>query len=207
MPIEQDVDRVVKQPWVTWSLAALITVVSVAAFFDLKNVVFDFGLIPAKAARYGGLTFITSFFLHGGIFHLLGNLYFLMVFGDNVEEWLGRRRYVLLLICASLAGDMLHVLYESGSEIPCIGASGGISGVIVFYALRFPRARLGFLIRIYLWFKWIRMPAYAMLVIWFAMQLFGAWTQIAGISNVSSLAHIGGAAVGFIFWLVMRKAA
>ena len=205
MPIEQDYNQTSQTPLITWSLALLITIISTIAFFNLEGVVQGFGLIPANFLRYAGLTLLSSFFLHGGIFHLIGNMYFLLVFGDNVESWLGKWRYILLLLCATLAGDIIHIIGDPSSTMPCIGASGGISGIITFYALTFPRVRLGFLVHFYLYFRWIQMPAYALFIIWILLQLFGVWTQLTGISNVSSLAHLGGVGVGIIFWLIFKK--
>ena len=205
MPVEHDAEELTQLPWVTWGLALVVSVVSVLAFFDLPNVVQEFGFIPVEFGRYGGLTLLSSFFLHGGIFHLLGNMYFFMVFGDNVEEFLGRGRYMLLLVCATVMGNMLHALGGSHSTIPCVGASGGISGVLAFYAFAFPHARLGMLFRWWFYFRWITMPAYAMFLIWIGLQAFGVWTQLAGISNVSALAHLGGVAVGITFWAMTRK--
>lgn len=205
MPVERDAEGIRSIPWVTWGVAGLITAASVVAFFDLSAAIQSFGLVPAEFERHGGLTFLTSFLLHGGVFHLLGNVYFLLVFGDNVEDCLGKWRFLLLLLCATLIGDVVHVLGNPHSTIPCIGASGGISGVVAFYALKFPRVRLGFLMRLYLWFRWISVPAYAMFFIWVLMQFFGTWAQLSSFSNVASLAHLGGAGVGLVFWLVTRK--
>src|SRR4030095_6138117 len=111
-----------------------------------------FGFIPTEAWRYGGLTILTSFFLHGSILHLIGNLYFFLIFGDDVEDYLGRWRYVLVILTATVLGDIVHLLANANSTVPAIGASGGISGVIVFYALQFPRARVGILFRFYFYF-------------------------------------------------------
>ncbi len=205
MPVEHDAERLRSLPWLTWGIALLITAVSVAAFFDLESVVAGFGLVPAHFDRLGGLTFLTAFLLHGGIYHLLGNQYFLLVFGDNVEDWLGRWRYFLLLVSATVVGDVAHILGDPDSLIPCIGASGGISGVLAFYALTFPKAKLGFMVRIYAWFRWVRMPAYLLFLAWVAIQLLGTWSQLAGFSHVSYLAHLGGAGVGVGYWLVTRK--
>jgi membrane associated rhomboid family serine protease len=205
MPVEYDAEAYFRIPLVTWTLAGTITVVSLAAFMDLPGTIAQFGLIPSQAWRYGGLTLVTAFFLHGGIAHLLGNLYFFLVFGDNVEACLGRRRFLLLMVLSSLAGAVVHLIGEAGSSIPCVGASGGISGVIAFYALKFPRARLGFLLRLYWRMRWVCMPAYGMFFVWVLMQCVGSWAQLAGFSNVSSLAHLGGAGVGFLFWLATRK--
>jgi len=142
LPVKIDDDDLKQWPWLTWSLAATIALVSILAFFDLHDAVHRFALIPAQVWRYGGLTLLTSFFLHGGVWHLISNLYFFLLFGDKVEDYLGRWRFALLILSATLAGDCLHVLFDPHSSTPCIGASGGIAGVIAFYALEFPRARL-----------------------------------------------------------------
>lgn len=205
MPVEYEAGYFERLPWLTWLLALVVTTVSILAFFDLDNAVQEFGLIPAKFGRYYGLTFLTSFFLHGGIFHLLGNMYFLIVFGDNVEDFLGKWRLLALVLLATVVGDAAHIMADPASTIPCIGASGGISGVLAYYALKFPRARLGVLIGIYFRFRWIRMPAYAMFLIWIGIQVLGTHAQLAGFSNVSSLAHLGGASVGFVFWTITRN--
>lgn len=205
MPVEVEQADLKNLPWVTWGLTAFISVVSIMTFSTLEQAVRNYGLIPAQALRYGGLTLLTSFLLHGGILHLIGNMYFLVVFGDNVEDYLGRWRYLLLILLAAFAGDFLHIALDPRPEIPAIGASGGISGIIVFYALKFPRARLGFLMRFLFYFRWIRMPAHAFVLIWVILQLIGAMQQAAGTTNVSSLAHLGGAAVGFWFWLNWRQ--
>ncbi len=201
MPYEKNAAAVKTLPLATWSVAAIVAVVSLAAFSDLPSAIEQFGLIPAQFGRCGGLTLLTSFFIHGGLLHLVGNLYFLLIFGDNVEDWLGKGRFLLLLLLATLAGDVAHTLLDPNSTVPCIGASGGISGIIAFYALKFPRVRLGLLLRIYVRFIWINLPAYVFFLIWMAMQFFGSLSQRAGLSNVSSVAHLGGAAVGVAYWL------
>lgn len=203
-PVESDADSLSNWPLATWSVALLIILVSVWAFFDLKPIIQKFGLIPAEFLRYGGFTLLSSFFLHVGVMHLIGNLYFFLIFGDNVEDFLGKWRFLLLLLLAALAGDCLHVLADARYTIPCVGASGGISGVIVFYALKFPHARLGFMFRS-LRFRWVHIPAWGALVLWMLLQILGTIEQLAGISNVSALAHLGGALTGFVFWLAWRK--
>lgn len=204
LPVEQDADPPDRIPRVTWLLASAVTIASIVAFFDLKHVVNEYGLIPALFDRHSGMTFVTSFFIHGGLLHLLANMYFLLMFGDNVEDYLGRSRYIVLLVGSAVIGDMFHIMGDQSSMMPCIGASGGISGVIAFYALTFPHAKIGFLIRFPL-FRWVRWPAWGLFVVWLLMQLFGARQQMAGFSNVSALAHLGGAAVGVIFWLLVKK--
>ena len=206
LPVERNVDRLKGLPWATWLLALGITVFSVLSFFDLERVVDEYGFIPAYPWRHGGLTFLTGFLLHGGVLHLVGNMYFLLIFGDNVEDVLGKGRYLGLIALAALAGDLLHMALDPSSTTPCIGASGGISAVIVFYALAFPHAKIGMLFRLFyfLYMRWIWISAWAALVLWILYQGLLAWLQVQGMSNVSALAHLGGAAIGFLFWLRWR---
>ena len=140
--------------------------------------------MPAQLWRHDGATFVTSFFLHGGLLHLIGNVYFLLIFGDNVEDDLGRWGCVAMLAVAAFVGDLWHILGNLHSTIPCIGASGGISGIITYYALRFPRARLGFLFRIWFYFRWIHIPAYVALLFWFLLQFLYVFEQQVGVGNV-----------------------
>jgi membrane associated rhomboid family serine protease len=205
MPVEMDSAPLACVPWATISLAALIAAVSIPAFFDLKNAVGQFGLIPNDAWRYGGLTFLTSFFLHAGVIHLASNLYFLIIFGIQVENCLGWKRWLLLVALAAGAGNVLHLLAGSRGQLPLVGASGGISGLVAFYALKFPHARLGIMFRYFFAFKWVQFPAWAAFILWMLLQFWGAYKQIAGFSNVSALAHLGGAAVGVLLWAAWRK--
>ncbi|HUA65683.1 MAG TPA: rhomboid family intramembrane serine protease [Alphaproteobacteria bacterium] len=200
-------------PWTMWLLSALIAIVSFCTFPHLKPAVENFGLIPAQALRYGGATFFTSFFLHGGIEHLLGNLYFFLLFGAEVEDFLGWWRFLVLIFLSAFVGDVIHILGNLHSEIPTIGASGGISGVMAFYACKFPRARIGFffvpLFLILLFFGrthwWLRLPAWTAFGLWFLLQLHLAGEQMIGLTNVAALAHIGGVATGFVLWRLWSK--
>lgn len=204
-PVESETNPLNLRPWVTWGLSMVLFLVSAAVFTRYETAVATFGLVPADAWRWGGLTWVTSFFLHGGVFHLLGNLYFLLIFGDNVEDFLGHLRFALLLLVSTLAGDAVHVLLNSHSTVPCIGASGGISGVIVFYALQFPHARLGFLMRYFLHFRWVQIPAWGALLLWLLIQSIGLVQQQTGLSNVAATAHLGGAVAGLAAWLAWKR--
>ncbi|MHC4494669.1 MAG: rhomboid family intramembrane serine protease [Planctomycetota bacterium] len=133
---------------------------------------------------------------------MFGNLYFLVVFGDNSEDILGKARYLLMIAAAAIAGDVAHILSDPGSTIPCIGASGGISGILAYYCLRFPKAKVGIIL---FWVRWIRMPVGVMFVLWILLQIITAMKQSMGISNVAVFAHFGGAAVGILFWWFSRK--
>lgn len=205
LPVEENAPALRCWPWMTYGLAGVLVVVYALTAGNLDAVVMEYGLMPARLWRHCGATFITSFLLHGGLFHLIGNLYFLLIFGDNVEDDLGRWRYAALLAAAALVGDACHILGNLGSTIPCVGASGGISGVITYYALRFPRARLGILWRFWFYFRYVHFPAYVGLLFWFLLQLVLAVEQRMGVGNVAALAHLGGAAAGVVAWLVWRR--
>ncbi|MHC4227783.1 MAG: rhomboid family intramembrane serine protease, partial [Planctomycetota bacterium] len=202
IPIEYNYTPLNHRPLATWLLAIVIAAVSIASFRNLAPAVTNWGLIPAEFGRHFGLTFIASFFLHGGPAHLFGNLYFLVVFGDNSEDILGKARYLLMIAAAAIAGDVAHILSDPGSTIPCIGASGGISGILAYYCLRFPKAKVGIIL---FWVRWIRMPVGVMFVLWILLQIITAMKQSMGISNVAVFAHFGGAAVGILFWWFSRK--
>ncbi|MCL1920718.1 MAG: rhomboid family intramembrane serine protease [Kiritimatiellaeota bacterium] len=200
LPFERT-SRVKSQaPLLTWGLAMAIAAVSVTALLAGEDAIQRFALVPARLAESGGLTLITAVFLHGGWLHLLSNLYFLVVFGDDVEDLLGKTRYALLLLLAALAGGLAHTLWDPRATVPCVGASGVISAIITYYALALPHARLGFLLRVYWRVKWVNLSARNMFLLWFAMQLLGIWKQVSGFGSVSALAHVGGVAVGALFW-------
>ena len=192
-----------ERPLLTWTLAIGIFLVSAIAMFDLETLIRTYGLIPAEFDRLGGLTWLTSFFLHAGPLHLLGNLYFLVVFGDNVEKCFGSLELFILIVAAAVFGDFVHICFDPSSTIPCVGASGGISGVIAFYALRFPKMRLSMMF----WFIkpfWFRMSAIWLFFLWVLMQVVISGQQLAGLSSISGGAHLGGAFIGFVAWLLWR---
>jgi len=206
-PVECGVPAVRTRPWVTWGATALCVIVFVGALIAgggaaLRRVIDTWGFVPAEWYRMGGATLVAGFFLHAGVLHLVGNMYFLVVFGDNVEDQLGWKRFALLLLFAHLAGKVTHGFLDPRSALPLVGASAGISGVIAYYAVAFPKARLGML---FFFFFWLRLPAYVWLVLWGLLQLFTAQAQLAGTTNVSALGHLGGAAVGFVAALAVRR--
>ena len=202
MPVIVDAD-LSNTPLVTYGLGVMMALVSLFALYatDMNDSVQNLAFIPAQPFRFFGTTFLTSFLLHGGWTHLLGNLYFLAVFGSCVEDRLGQGKYLALILVATVVGDALHTALDPHSEIPLIGASGGIAGLVVFFGLAFPRARMAF---VFFFFRWVRIPALAFVLFWLLSQIFGARSQIAGYSDVAYLAHLGGALVGFVFWLAWR---
>jgi membrane associated rhomboid family serine protease len=193
------------RPWTTWTVGAVILVVSVLALLSgIGPVAREWGLVPATAFRHGGLDFVSSFFLHGGVLHLVGNLYFLLIFGDNVEDVLRPGKYLLLLLLATVIGDLAYVVVAHGSAVPSIGASGGIAGVLAYYALAFPHARIHTTRFMYYSAVRVTFSARTAFGLWVALQVAGAVLQSRGKSNVNALAHLGGAAAGVLFWLRWR---
>lgn len=195
LPVEIGAMGTRVRPWATWSLCAAILAIGLLMMAgDLGSAVRGWGFIPAEMFRHGGLTWITAFFIHGGLGHLLGNLWFLWLTGDNVEDAIGWRRFLLLVLAATAAGHVAHALLDPRAAMPCIGASGGISGVMAAYAIRFPNAQIGVA-----WFwgrVWLRLPAWAWIGFWLVGQAILVWQQVHGFTNVSALAHLGGVAAG-----------
>ncbi len=201
LPVEYNNAPVRNVPLITYGIAAAMVLATMLSLVDPGAVIRDWGLVPNQPLRNYGLTFVSSFLLHGGPMHLLGNLYFLLVFGDNVEDAVGKRLYLALVVLAALAGDLVHLLVFPHSATPLMGASGGISGILVYYCLRFPGASVGTLV----WFRWLRIPVGLMLFFWIIWQFTGVYKQLSGFSNVSSLAHLGGALMGGVFWWLTRS--
>jgi len=205
IPVELSDHETKKLPLVTWFLTLAVCVISILSFSELESIVEEYGLVPSVLFRKNGFTLISSFFLHAGWFHLLGNMYFLLVFGSNVEDRLGKFWFLALILLATVAGGFAHSLFHPVSDEPCIGASGGISGVIAFYMLKFPKVKLGF----YFWVLWkpiwIRLSAIGFFCFWIFFQLLGVYFQVSGTSKVSALAHLGGVAIGVMFFLISQK--
>lgn len=209
MPVELDGPTCKRPPYLTWGIAALCFVVYLLTFSDLNAVVRNWGFIPDQWMRHGGMTMITSLFLHGGLFHLIGNLYFLLVFGDNVEDEFGPLKYTVLLISSAASAMLLHALFDPRTNIPCVGASGFISGIIVCYAICFPQVRLSFLLASrngFLAFSrrfgWWACPAWVACCFWIFLQILMA--ALSRSDSVAYLAHIGGLIPGILFGIHHR---
>ncbi len=150
------------------------------------------------------LPLVTSMFLHGGLMHLAGNMLFLWVFGDNVEDDFGHIGYLIFYLVCGVGSGLIHVLFNLGSRIPAVGASGAISGVMGAYAVLFPRHRILTFFFIFL----IPVPAILILGYWFAIQFLegvnGIGMRAAG-GGVAIWAHIGGFVMGVVITLLVKK--
>ncbi|MFC1848830.1 rhomboid family intramembrane serine protease [candidate division CSSED10-310 bacterium] len=151
---------------------------------------------------------LSSLFLHGGWFHLGGNMLFLWIFGDNVEDRLGHVRYLFFYLFCGIAASAAHIVMNFNSTIPSIGASGAIAGVLGAYLLLYPWARVRTLIIIFIFIDIIEIPAYLFIFFWFLIQLFSSFGSIMASPNaggVAWFAHIGGFIAGFITVNIVKK--
>jgi membrane associated rhomboid family serine protease/Zn-finger nucleic acid-binding protein len=206
-PLEENAPHIRSRPYITWTVAALCALVTLGAMLAgvLDEAVKQHGFMPADPLRNNGGTLLTSFFLHGGILHLVFNLWFLVLAGDNSEDLLGAGRYLVLLAGGALLALATHAFFDPRPHIPVVGASGGISALLAFYTLALPRVRLVLCLRLGWYPLWLRMSATAAMALWVAAQLVGTLMQLAGHGNVSSLAHLGGAVAGVAMGLVFRR--
>ena len=165
----------------------------------LNQVYWDYALLPGRLLQGEGWAgLVTHMFLHGGLMHLAGNLLFLWIFGDNLEHRLGHGGFALFYLVAGLGAAGLQILADPGSMVPMVGASGAIAGVLGGYLLLFPRAEVDLLVIILVFFKVFTIPAWVMLGIWFALQVFGGLSSGAEIGGIAYWAHTGGFLVGVI---------
>jgi membrane associated rhomboid family serine protease len=154
----------------------------------LQSLLFTYGVVPAQLQL---LTVFTSMFLHGGWLHFLGNMLYLWIFGDNVEDRLGHGRFVLFYFACGAAAALAHAWVNPASRVPTIGASGAIAGVMGAYFVLYPNSRVLALVPLVIIMEVIEVPAIVFLGIWFLMQFF---------SGVGSLAETGVKTGGVAFW-------
>lgn len=154
------------------------------------------------------LAFFTSMFLHGGWLHLIGNMWTLWIFGDNVEDRLGRVRYLLLYLASGVAAAVMHIYTNAGSLVPTIGASGAIAGIMGAYFRFYPFARVETLIPPFFFGPTFVLPAVLFLGWWFLLQFFNGFTSLGargpGFSGIAWWAHVGGFVFGFLVCLLAR---
>ncbi|MBT3877486.1 MAG: rhomboid family intramembrane serine protease [Candidatus Scalindua sp.] len=177
----------------------------------------QYGVVPYNVKHYDhtfDLTlihtffpFISSTFLHAGFIHLIGNMWFLWIFGDNIEDKLGHIKYLGFYILCGIIASSVHVFFNSHSVIPCIGASGAIAAVLGAYMVTFPRARVTTVVPIFFFLQIIELPAMIVLGFWFVIQFFyGAVSITTSTSGggVAWWAHIGGFVSGIILFYIIR---
>ena len=222
IPLHDNVPRS-RWPFIT----VLLIVSNCAVFFrelslDALNrdlMIGTYALIPARSVDFftgrpvpvweAVVPFFTSMFLHGGWMHLIGNMWFLWIFGDNVEDRLGPGRFIALYVFGGLVGAMVHVGFSLNSTVPTVGASGAIAAVMGAYLITFPRARVLTLVPILFFLTTVEIPAVLILLYWLVLQLFSGVASIALTDEtqggVAWFAHVGGFLAGVPLMLWLRR--
>jgi len=173
---------------------------------QLQVLVKEFGLVPAEFALS---SLVTSIFLHGGWLHVVGNMWYLWIFGDNVEDRMGHGRFLVFYLICGIAAGLGHLVVGLDSPVPTIGASGAIAGVMGAYFVLYPQSRILTLVPIIFFIQIIEIPALFFLAFWFILQLFSGVGSLAVSSHVGGVAfwaHIAGFAAGLVLvWPFRRR--
>jgi len=169
---------------------------------QLEALFASYALVPKEILDAPSLpvygTVLTSMFLHGGLLHLAGNMLYLWIFGNNIEDTVGHVRFVLFYLLCGLAAAATHVFMHPDSTVPTIGASGAVSGVLGAYLLLYPRAKVLVAIPIWIFLRLAYVPAWVLLLLWFALQLVSGWLAAGNpqSTGIAFWAHIGGFVAG-----------
>ena len=196
-------------PYVTVVIIALNSLVFLFEFslddYTQNAFIQTFGLVPEN---FHLLNVFTSMFLHGGWLHILGNMWFLWIFGDNIEDILGHGQYLVFYLVCGVAAAMTQVYFNAGSRVPMVGASGAIAGVMGSYLVKFPRARVEVLAFLFIFITRFDLPAWLILIYWFATQFFSGVGSLGHTmvneGGTAFFAHVGGFAAGVVLILIMR---
>ena len=196
-----------KTPFVTFALIAINILVFLGYFTtltegQLNDFFLTWGLVPARFLSGQGLeTIVTSMFLHGGWMHLAGNMLFLWIYGDNLEEEMGHFGFLIFYLASGVAAGLAQALPDPGSPIPMVGASGAIAGVMGGYLLLFPKAKVDVLFIFVVFFRIFAIPAWIVLGIWLAIQIFSGVATPGDAGGVAYWAHVGGFVAGLVLTL------
>ncbi len=158
--------------------------------------IYQYGLVPARVRLFSLFSYM---FLHGGFWHLLFNMWYLYIFGDNIEDRLGPTRYLVFYIGCGLVSGLAHLALNLGAPIPIVGASGAIAGVMGAYLVLFPHSKVLTLVPLFIIPFFVEIPAFFLLGVWFVIQLLNAASTAAGSGGVAWWAHVGGFIAGIVF--------
>ncbi len=191
----------------------VVYLVQVALIPDLNRFVYIYGLVPARYSVPQITSYFTTsqqlfsllsfMFLHGGFWHLLGNMWSLYIFGDNIEDRLGPFRYLVFYLLCGMISGFSHLIFNLHSNIPTIGASGAVAGVMGAYLILYPNAKILTLIPIIFIPLFVEIPAFFFLGLWFVIQFISAAGSHGGIGGIAWWAHIGGFIFGIIFLKIL----
>jgi membrane associated rhomboid family serine protease len=201
-------------PIITYLLIALNIIVFIFQIMlgsSNEQFIYQFALIPAEVSTTLSLGSIfnifTSMFMHAGFAHIGGNMLYLWIFGDNVEDRLGRGRYLFFYILGGTVASIAHIITNPGSQIPTVGASGAIAAVLGAYLVLFPKQKVLTLIPLGFWLRMTMLPASIVLGGWFLLQFFQGVLSLGGpdIGGVAFWAHIGGFVIGVLLGQLLKK--
>ena len=194
-----------RTPYVTYALMAINILVFLSYWplssdpAALNEFFYQWAMVPVLVSMEGTYhSLLTSMFLHGGWMHLAGNMLFLWIFGDNMEDKMGHVWYLSFYLAAGIGAGLTHVIAGPYSQVPTVGASGAIAGVMGGYLLLFPKAKVDILLILVIFVRIIPIPAWIMLGVWFGMQVFGGVGADPTTGGVAYWAHAGGFIVGLI---------
>jgi membrane associated rhomboid family serine protease len=215
LPLYDD-NPTVRDPIVTYLVIGLC----VGAFLwqlgqDERAVLYGYGMIPAHLfglwrpprafqVMPAWTTLVTSMFLHGGWLHLIGNMLFLWIFGNNIEDVLGHWRYLLFYLLCGVVAALTQAFSSYGTHVPMVGASGAIAGVLGAYLLLYPNANVHVFVWIVIFFRIVSVPAWIMLGLWFALQILSGLERSPGTPGVAFWAHVGGFVSGIVLVIWLR---
>jgi membrane associated rhomboid family serine protease len=222
----KDINPTRSTPVVTYTLIGINVVVYLYQHFADPSLIYSLGAVPyeithmkdlKEVMHVGGysirylpgpkpifLTLFTSMFMHGSFLHLGGNMLYLWIFGNNIEDILGPYKFVIFYIASGLIAHALHIASDPSSIIPTVGASGAISGVLGAYLIAFPRAQVLTLMFLFIFIRLIVVPASVIIIFWFAIQLLSGFASLGGTGGgVAWFAHIGGFIGGIILIYAM----
>jgi membrane associated rhomboid family serine protease len=219
-------------PWVTWGLILINIVIFVYQIMlgaDTQAFIYAYSVVPTAIAHgipqtslpgvpvnlpfqtpvpvY--LTLITAMFLHAGLVHIGGNMLFLFIFGDNVEDRMGHLPYLLFYLFCGVVAGVTQIVVDPNSTIPSLGASGAIAGVLAAYLVLFPLAKVRSVLFIVIFFTLVTLPAYILIGFWFLLQLFDGVASLStvqqGMGGVAYFAHVGGFVTGLVITFLLRS--
>lgn len=191
-----------RKPVVTYGLIAANAAMYLLTLpgYETGQVIWVWLALYPVAISYGEFMWglLTHMFLHAGFWHIAGNMLFLWIFGDNLEDQMGRFGFLCFYLACGFGAAFAQIAADPLSTVPMVGASGAIAGVMGGYLLLFPKARIDILLIIIVFFKVFTVPAWTMLILWFAIQLFGGFSMVAEEGGVAYWAHAGGFVAGVI---------
>jgi membrane associated rhomboid family serine protease len=207
-PYKDDNPRILF-PFVTYTIIGINSLVFIYQYLilppeSLGHIISTYALTPAAPSV---ITVFTSMFMHGGLMHIIFNMWFLWIFGDNIESVLGHKRYALFYLLCGVGAALAQIQINTGSQIPMVGASGAIAGVLGAYLIRFPRATVHVLVILIIFITFIRVPAMVVIGIWFLSNLTAGLGTL-GIEETGGtawFAHLGGFVSGVVLNQVFKK--